>query len=108
MGGWSVPRALLCPHGPISTQQTGLVKQMKRPCIKMGTSLLFPVRIVVFQESSEFLLLGQASVYPPNASLAVLFSSIYFGRTDKSGDKYRVMQRISSTTFQHESEASMT
>ena len=78
MGGWSVPRALLCPHGPISTQQTGLVKQMKRPCIKMGTSLLFPVRIVVLQESSEFLLLGQASVYPPNASLAVLFSSIYF------------------------------
>ena len=83
----------------MSTQQTGLVKQMKRPCIKMGTSLLCPVRIVVLQESNEFLPLGQASVYPPNISLAVLFSNIYFGRMDKSGDKYRIMQRISSTTL---------
>jgi hypothetical protein len=49
---------------------------------------------------SDFLTHGQASAYPPNRSLAVLPSNIYFGWTDKSADKYMAdAMRISSATL---------
>lgn len=48
----------------------------------------------------EFLTHGQASAYPPDRCLAVLPSSIYFGWTDKSADKYMAdAMRISSATL---------
>ena len=49
---------------------------------------------------SDILTHGQASAYPPNRSLAVLPSSIYFGWTDKSADKYMAdAMLISSATL---------
>jgi hypothetical protein len=49
---------------------------------------------------SDILTHGQASAYPPNRPLAVLPSSIYFGWTDQSADKYMTdAMRISTATL---------
>lgn len=49
---------------------------------------------------SDYLTHGQASAYPPDRSRAVLPSSIYFGWTDESVDKYMAdAMRTSSATL---------